>query len=261
MRARGCSMAESTGSATVNGSLWGARARAWAEIQEATARPLYVDVIERLAIGGGSMYLDVGCGSGMALQLAASRGATVAGLDAADALVAIARERVPSADVRVGELETLPFPGGAFDVVTGFNSFQFAAHPAHALAEAKRVAKKGATIVIATWTTPDRTQAAALLGALKPLLPVPPPGAPGPFALSDEAALRALATAAGLDAGRGARRRVPVRLSRSRDRAPRRQFLGRRRAGDAPLRRRSGDRRASRRARALHPPRRQRAHR
>jgi ubiquinone/menaquinone biosynthesis C-methylase UbiE len=193
-------MAEATGTAAVNGSLWGAHARAWAEIQEATARPLYLDVIERL-VTAGSTYLDVGCGSGMALQLAAARGATVAGIDAAEALVAIARERVPSADLRVGELETLPFPDGAFDVVTGFNSFQYAARPAHALAEAKRVAKKGATIVIATWTTPDRTQAAALLGALKPLLPAPPPGAPGPFALSDEAALRTLATAAGLKPG------------------------------------------------------------
>ena len=191
-------MADATGTAAINGSLWGARARDWAEIQEATARPLYLDVIERLSIGRGSAYLDVGCGAGLALQLAASRGATVAGLDAAEALVAIARERVPSADLRVGELETLPFPDGAFDVVTGFNSFQYAARPARALAEAKRVAKKGASIVIATWTTPDRTQAAALLGALKPLLPPPPPGAPGPFALSDEAALRSLAAEAGL---------------------------------------------------------------
>jgi hypothetical protein len=42
-------------------------------------------------------------------------------------------------------------------------------------------------------------EAASLLAALRPLLPPPPPGAPGPFALSDENALRAFATAAGLD--------------------------------------------------------------
>jgi len=194
-------MAEAIGTAAVNGDLWGAHARTWADIQEAIAKPLYLDVIERLGIGTKSAYLDVGCGSGMALQLAASRGATVAGIDAAEALVAIARERVPAADLRVGELETLPFADGTFDVITGFNSFQYAARPVNALAEAKRVAKKGASVVIATWTTPDRTQAAALLGALKPLLPAPPPGAPGPFALSDEAALRALATQAGLVPG------------------------------------------------------------
>ncbi|MDB4969748.1 MAG: Methyltransferase type 11 [Myxococcales bacterium] len=185
------------GSATVNGSLWGAQARAWAEAQEAIARPLYVAALERTRVGGGTAYLDVGCGSGMALQLAAQRGATVSGLDAAESLVAIARERVPSADVRVGELEELPFADASFDVITGFNAFQYAARPAHALAEARRVARPGAEVVVATWTTPDRTQAAELLAALKPLLPAPPPGAPGPFALSDEGVLRALAAEAG----------------------------------------------------------------
>ena len=43
-------------------------------------------------------------------------------------------------------------------------------------------------------------EAAAIVGALKPLLPPPPTGAPGPFALSDETALRTFATGAGLTA-------------------------------------------------------------
>jgi hypothetical protein len=42
--------------------------------------------------------------------------------------------------------------------------------------------------------------AAAIVGALKPLLPPPPPGAPGPFARSDDRALRAFADRAGLSA-------------------------------------------------------------
>ena len=37
-----------------------------------------------------------------------------------------------------------------------------------------------------------------LVAALKPVLPAPPPGAPGPFALSDETVLRDFASAAGL---------------------------------------------------------------
>lgn len=43
-------------------------------------------------------------------------------------------------------------------------------------------------------------QAAALVAALKPLLPPPPSGAPGPFALSQPSALCALAENAGLQA-------------------------------------------------------------
>lgn len=40
-------------------------------------------------------------------------------------------------------------------------------------------------------------EAASLVAALRPLMP-PPPGAPGPFALSDEQALRKFAADAGL---------------------------------------------------------------
>ena len=40
--------------------------------------------------------------------------------------------------------------------------------------------------------------AASLVTALRPLMPPPPPGAPGPFALLDETALRKFATDAKL---------------------------------------------------------------
>ncbi len=186
------------GTAETNAKLWGARAREWADHQEQTARPLYENVLAATRIGAGSSYLDVGCGAGMALQLAAALGAKVSGLDAAPDLLTIARERVPNGDIRQGEIEELPFADGTFDVVTGFNSFQYAAKPVEALREAVRVTKKGGHVVIATWSPPDLTEAAKLIGAVRPLLPPPPPGAPGPFALSDEAALTALAKEAGL---------------------------------------------------------------
>lgn len=44
--------------------------------------------------------LDMGCGLGLAAQLAAGRGAQVAGLDAAETSIAIARERTPEGDFR-----------------------------------------------------------------------------------------------------------------------------------------------------------------
>ncbi len=185
-------------SSPVNGRLWGARARDWADIQEATAKAVYAAVLERTKIGPGTRYLDVGCGAGGAAQLAAARGADVSGIDASDALLAIARERTPKGDFRIGDLEALPFDDAVFDVVTGFNSFQYAANPAVALGEARRVAKPEGVIVVMTWGVPDGMQAASLVAALRPLLPPPPQGAPGPFALSDETALRAFAAAAGL---------------------------------------------------------------
>ena len=57
----------------------GARARDWADIQEGMARPVYEAVLDRTAVGTGIRYLDVGCGSGMAAQLAAVRGLNAAG--------------------------------------------------------------------------------------------------------------------------------------------------------------------------------------
>jgi SAM-dependent methyltransferase len=181
-----------------NGKLWGAAAEDWAGVQEGTCRPVYAAVFAKVGVHAGMQYLDAGCGAGMATQIAAGLGAAVYGLDAAEALLAIARRRVPAGDYRLGELEQLPFDDATFDLVTGFNSFQYAADPKAALAEARRVAKPGAPVVIMTWGRPEVMEAASLVAALRPLMPPPPPGAPGPFALSDEMALRAFAEAAGL---------------------------------------------------------------
>lgn len=181
-----------------NGRLWGARAQDWADIQEGQFRTAYDAVFDTCGLGRGTRYCDVGCGAGMAAMLAAGRGAQVSGLDAAEGLLGIASKRVPAGDFRTGDLEELPFADAQFDLVTGFNAFQFAANPARALAEAGRIVKPNGRIVVMTWGSPEGMQAAALVAALKPLLPPPPPGAPGPFALSQPSALRALAESAGL---------------------------------------------------------------
>jgi len=187
--------------AAVNGPLWGRRARDWSMLQEPLIAPAYEAALAHAGVVAGTRLLDVGCGAGFALRMAASRGAAVTGIDASASLLAIARERLPEAELRDGEIEELPFATGRFDVVTGFNAFQYAANPVRALAEARRVVKRGGQVVVMTWGRPEGMAAAQLLAALRPLLPVPPPGAPGPFALSDEMTLRAFATDAGLVVG------------------------------------------------------------
>lgn len=184
-----------------HGRLWGARAQDWADYQEGTVRPVFEAVLERTSVGPGTRYLDAGCGSGMVAAMAAARGALVSGVDAADAMLAIARTRAPGGDFRRGDLEELPFADASFDVVTCFNSLQYAGNPVAALREARRVTKPSGAIVIMTFGRPEGMEVVALLTALKPLLPPPPPGAPGPFALSDEAALRQFAKDAGLEPG------------------------------------------------------------
>ncbi len=185
--------------AKTNARLWGAHAEDWAKIQEEGYRPVYIEAFDRIGIKPGTVYLDAGCGSGVAAQIASERGAFVTGLDAASNLLAIARSCVPNGHFQVGDLEQLPFPDKQFDLVTGFNSFQYAGNPEIALNEARRVSKTGAHVLIMVWGQPDGMEFAAVLAALRHLLPPPPPGAPGPFALSDETALRAFAANAGLE--------------------------------------------------------------
>ncbi len=187
-------------SGEANGRIWGLRAADWANIQEQQCAPAYHAVFEKGGVGTGTRVLDAGCGAGMALRLAADLGAVVSGIDASQALLEVARSRLPDAALAHGDLEELPFEDNAFDVVTGFNSFQFAADPAAALQEARRVTKPGGRVFVMTWGEPAGMEAAALVAALKPLLPPPPPGAGGPFALSEPGKLEELATSAGLTA-------------------------------------------------------------
>jgi SAM-dependent methyltransferase len=189
------------GSAQVQGDLWSVRARDYAELQEGHFRPLYESVLRRPELSKSKVSLDIGCGPGLAVQVFAQTMAKVAGIDASAAFIDIARGRLPGQDFHVGEMETLPHADGSFDVVTGFNAFQYAASPINALREARRVTRPDGIVVIATWGLPEECEAAGHLKALGALMPLPPPGAPGPFALSDESKLKALAFEAGLAPG------------------------------------------------------------
>ena len=158
------------GSAERWGPLWGARPADWAGNEEQQL-PTYEEALRHVDIGTGQCVLEVGCGSGVFLRLAADRGATVFGLDASEALLAIARRRVPDADLRVGDLQFLPYEDDLFDVVAGFNSFFFADDMVTALREAGRVAKPGAPIVIQVWGRPERCDLEAMKAAVTPFLP------------------------------------------------------------------------------------------
>src|SRR5689334_24951910 len=72
-----------------------ARARDWSEIQERMLVPLYEAVYERLEVGTGTRLLALGCGSGLSLLMAASRGAAVTGVErSSPERLALARERL-----------------------------------------------------------------------------------------------------------------------------------------------------------------------
>jgi SAM-dependent methyltransferase len=187
------------GTAELQGRLWSVKAADWAELHEQYVEPAYIAALDALGVGEGSRILDIGCGAGLALRLAADRGADVAGLDAAPGLLEYARRRVPGATIIQGELQSLPFPDQTFDAVTGFNSFQYAADPIVALREAKRVTAPGGRILALVWSPPEMCELAPHLQSLGSLMPPPPPGAAGPFALCGRDALEDFFATAGLE--------------------------------------------------------------
>src|SRR5579885_2253359 len=190
--------ATETGSASRWGPLWGARPSDWA-LTEDMQLPTYTAALERTGLERGWRVLDIGCGAGAFLQLVADRGSEPHGVDASEALIALARERLPQADLRVGEMEQLPWEDDTFDLVTGFNSFFFANDMVAALREAGRVAKPGSPVVIQVWGAHERCDLEAMKQIARPFLPPRPPDAPADPGLSRPGLLRGLAAEAGLE--------------------------------------------------------------
>ena len=143
--------------------------------------------------------LDIGCGVGAFLRLVAERGARPFGLDASEALLALARRRLPDADLRLGDMEALPYDDDTFDLVAGFNAFFFANDIVAALREAGRVAKPGAPVVIQVWGPHERNDLEAMKEIARPFFPPRPSDAPPEPDYSRPGVLEALATRAGLE--------------------------------------------------------------
>jgi SAM-dependent methyltransferase len=179
-------------------SLWGQRPEDWALLAEPQNAGLVQAALDAGAVGRGTELIDIGCGSGLALSGAAARGARVRGVDLAPALLAIARERVPAADLREGGLDALPFDDDSADVVLAINALQFAFDPPAALVEVARVLRHGGRLVIGQFSTPDRCESTALHEAMEALVPAERRDDHAPYALSAPGALHDALAAAGL---------------------------------------------------------------
>src|ERR1700677_3438264 len=128
---------------------WGRKAVDFATLSEPGNCREYVAVHHRLGVDAGDRLLDVACGCGLGVELARLRGASCAGIDASARLVAVARDRSPDADIRVGDMNALPWDPASFDVVTSFRGI-WATTPG-AVAEIRRVLRPGGRVGITVW--------------------------------------------------------------------------------------------------------------
>ena len=209
-----CAGAQRSANARAQGDWWGRRAGDWSAVQEPTSVPLYASALSRLGIGPGTRILDAGCGAGLFAGTAAARGADVVGVDVSAALISVARSRFPDARFEIGDVESLRFEDGSFDVVTGFNVFQYAGRPSRAIAEAARVAGPRGRVLAAIWGHPDDCEALGYVGAVSAFLPAPAQtesagSEPGALALSGPESLEAIAAGAGLTPLDGAEVEMP----------------------------------------------------
>ncbi len=185
------------GTAGNQGELWSKIPHDWAKLQEPMHAPLWEAMFDSGAVCSGTHFLDAGCGGGGASMMAAERGASVSGIDAAEGLIKFAHERLPSGDFRVGDIESLPYEDEIFDTVFAASSVQYSGNRIATLREFGRVCKPTGSIVVGLFGPPEKVKFSSIFKAMRDAMPEPPKGG-GPFELSGDGILEGLFTEAGL---------------------------------------------------------------
>ncbi len=127
-------------------------------------------------VGGGRM-LDVGCGTGFVISLAADVFEEIHGVDPTPAMLARVETGAGNITLHQGVAEQLPFEDASFDLVTAYSVLHHLADHRPALAEAARVLRPGGMLYVdlepnrAFWRSIEETES-AYAGALDRLDPI-----------------------------------------------------------------------------------------
>lgn len=196
---------------TTTAGMWAAAAPHWrsfAEYADERAAGLMAALLDRTDPPPGDQVLELACGAGgTGLAAAARVGASgqVMLSDLVPQMTAIAADRAAErglTNTSSGnlDLQRIDQPDRRFNVVLCREGLMFAPDPGAALAEIGRVLRPTGRVGLAVWGPRDRNP---WLGVVFDVVtaetgqPVPPPGIPGPFALSDQRRLGRLLTEAG----------------------------------------------------------------
>jgi len=125
---------------------------AWAPIYDAmpnalirAEEPLVQAATADLPVGRA---LDAACGTGRHTAWLAAAGHATTGIDASEAMLEVARERAPGADLNVGDLTDLPVEDGAFDFAICALALTHLQDPTAAISEIARAVRPGGRIVL-----------------------------------------------------------------------------------------------------------------
>lgn len=133
--------------------------------------PLRLDAIAH-RIGGfeGRRILDIGCGGGLLSEGMAERGASVTGIDLAEASLGVARQHAEDNDVAVAyraiSAEDLAEESaGTFDAVTCLEMLEHVPDPASVVAACARLARPGGDVFFSTLNRTAKSWLFAIVGA------------------------------------------------------------------------------------------------
>ncbi|MGO9449536.1 MAG: class I SAM-dependent methyltransferase [Candidatus Binataceae bacterium] len=108
-------------------------------------QPFVCSLIDALPQGRA---LDAACGTGRLAGYMSARGHSVIGIDSSSAMLAAARRKFPSAALMRGDLLSLPFERGSFDLVVCTLALEHLPRLAPAILEIARVARDGGHVIL-----------------------------------------------------------------------------------------------------------------
>ena len=126
-----------------------------------------LDPVMMARVGRGRFgdALDVGCGEGRFCRMLKAVGVRAMGIDPTDQFIALARERDPTGDYRLGRAEQLEFPDASFDLAVSYITLIDIPDFRAAIAEMTRVLRPGGSLLMANLT--GFTSACAARGWVK----------------------------------------------------------------------------------------------
>lgn len=118
-----------------------------------------IECIDSLALAPGSQVLEIGCGAGFMSVALAHRGFRVQAIDAAENMIEQARKHAEESgvadllSVNLGDVYSLPFKNGSFDLVIAIGVLPWLGRQELAIQEMARVTRSGGHVLFTSANT------------------------------------------------------------------------------------------------------------